>query len=109
LSSTNHGRQTGEIKIRSVPFEEHKAGEDRERFFPFQLGIVNTKEIISKATFTRESPHPLFAKEGYIASLWQREVRRDFIDKVALRMNSLVTSGALNARRNARSSADMAR
>jgi len=41
LSSTNHGRQTGEIKIRSIPFEVHKAGEDRERFFPFQLGIVN--------------------------------------------------------------------
>jgi hypothetical protein len=24
-------------------------------------------------------PSPLFAKEGYCASLWKREVRRDFI------------------------------
>jgi len=55
LSSTNHGRQPGEIKIRSVPFEEHKAGVDRERFFPFQLGIVNTKEIIRKATLSIKS------------------------------------------------------
>jgi hypothetical protein len=26
--------------------------------------------------------NPLFAKEGDLASLWQREVRRDFIDDV---------------------------
>jgi hypothetical protein len=27
-------------------------------------------------------PSPLFAKEGYKTSLWQREVRRDFINNV---------------------------
>ena len=37
------------------------------------------------------SPNP-FAKEGYIASLWQREVRRDFIDNVPILMVSLVNS-----------------
>jgi hypothetical protein len=26
-------------------------------------------------------PSPLFAKEGYYSSLWQREVRRDFTNQ----------------------------
>jgi hypothetical protein len=29
---------------------------------------------------------PLFAKEGNIASLWQREVRRDFLNNVTFLM-----------------------
>jgi hypothetical protein len=37
-------------------------------------------------------PLPLFAKEGFIPSLWQREVRRDFIVNVFILMTSLVGS-----------------
>jgi hypothetical protein len=29
-------------------------------------------------------PSPLFAKEGHYSSLWQREVRRDFIKLMSL-------------------------
>jgi hypothetical protein len=36
-------------------------------------------------------PLPLFSKEGYITSLWQREVRRDFIINVFILMTLLVT------------------
>ena len=32
--------------------------------------------------FLKNLPLPLFTKEGYISSLWQREVRRDFIMSV---------------------------
>jgi hypothetical protein len=35
-------------------------------------------------------PLPLFGKEGYITSLWQREVRRDFIINVFILMTLLV-------------------
>jgi len=35
-------------------------------------------------------PSPLFAKEGYISSLWQREGRRDFIINVFIIMTLLV-------------------
>jgi hypothetical protein len=37
---------------------------------------------ISKLNLHRSEnlPLPLFAKEGYKSSLWQREVRRDFIN-----------------------------
>jgi hypothetical protein len=38
---------------------------------------------------------PLFAKEGYIASLWQREVRRDFLNNVVIFMASLVAMNIL--------------
>ncbi len=37
------------------------------------------------------SPLPLFAKEGYKTSLWQREVRRDFINTVIPIMSLLVS------------------
>jgi hypothetical protein len=40
-------------------------------------------------------PFPLFAKEGYIASLWQREVRRDFLNNVVIFMASLVAMNIL--------------
>jgi hypothetical protein len=40
-------------------------------------------------------PFPLFAKEGYIASLWQREVRRDFLNNVVIFMASLVAVNIL--------------
>jgi hypothetical protein len=36
-------------------------------------------EFIRKESFLKNLPLPLFTKEGYSASLWQREVRRDFI------------------------------
>jgi hypothetical protein len=35
-------------------------------------------------------PLPLFAKEGYKTSLWQREVRRDFIKNVVTIMKLLI-------------------
>jgi len=35
-------------------------------------------------------PLPLFSKEGYITSLWKREVRRDFIINVFILMTLLV-------------------
>jgi hypothetical protein len=35
-------------------------------------------------------PTPLFSKEGYIPSLWQREVRRDFIINVLILMTLLI-------------------
>jgi hypothetical protein len=39
-----------------------------------------------KAQLNKNLPFPLFAKEGNIASLWQREVRRDFINNATLVM-----------------------
>jgi hypothetical protein len=36
-------------------------------------------------------PFPLFSKEGYITSLWKREVMRDFIINVFILMTLLVT------------------
>ena len=36
-------------------------------------------------------PFPLFAKEGFKSSLWQREVRRDFINNVVIIMRLLIT------------------
>jgi hypothetical protein len=50
-----------------------------------------TKEFIGKASLLKNLPLPLFAKEGYITSLWQREVRRDFIINVFILMTLLVT------------------
>jgi hypothetical protein len=37
-----------------------------------------TKEGISKDSLLKNLPLPLFTKEGYYSSLWQREVRMDF-------------------------------
>jgi len=54
-----------------------------------------TKKCISKASLLKNLPLPLFAKEGYISSLWQREVRRDFIINVFILMTLLVTTGIL--------------
>jgi hypothetical protein len=34
---------------------------------------------MSKESLLKNLPFPLFAKEGDISSLWQREGRRDFI------------------------------
>jgi len=36
-------------------------------------------------------PFPLFAKEGFKSSLWQREGRRDFINNVVIIMRLLIT------------------
>jgi len=36
--------------------------------------------LIIEKTLSKKTPHPLFAKEGYNSSLWQREGRRDFIN-----------------------------
>jgi hypothetical protein len=44
-----------------------------------------------KASLLKNLPFPLFAKEGYIPSLWQREVRRDFIISVFILMTGLVS------------------
>jgi len=41
-------------------------------------------------------PSPLFAKEGDIASLWQREVRRDFLNNVVTH-SLLVTDATLSS------------
>jgi hypothetical protein len=38
-----------------------------------------TKKGISRASFLKNLPLSLFTKEEYNSSLWQREVRRDFI------------------------------
>jgi hypothetical protein len=40
-------------------------------------------------------PFPLFAKEGDIASLWQREGRRDFIDNLPILNVFSVTDGTM--------------
>ena len=39
------------------------------------------RDGVLKTWIIKNLPFPLFAKEGHIASLWQREVRRDFIDR----------------------------
>jgi hypothetical protein len=53
---------------------------------------AHIKEFISKASLLKNLPLPLFSKEGYITSLWQREVRRDFIINVFILMTLLVTA-----------------
>jgi hypothetical protein len=50
------------------------------------MNLLFTKEFISKASLLKNLPLPLFSKEGYITSLWQREVRRDFIINVFILM-----------------------
>jgi hypothetical protein len=45
---------------------------------------------MGKASSSKNLPLPLFSKEGYIPSLWQREVRRDFIMNVFTLMTLLV-------------------
>jgi hypothetical protein len=50
-----------------------------------------TKEFISKTSLLKNLPSPLFAKEGDDSSLWQREVRRDFIINVFILMTLLLT------------------
>jgi hypothetical protein len=37
------------------------------------------KGLIINRHYSENLPSPLFSKEGYYSSLWQREVRRDFI------------------------------
>ena len=54
----------------------------------FENGV--TKELIGKALLVKNLPLPLFAKEGFISSLWQREDRRDFVIDVFLLMTLLV-------------------
>jgi hypothetical protein len=56
----------------------------------FQTNPKFTKEFISKASLLKNLPTPLFSKEGYITSLWQREVRRDFMINVFILMTLLV-------------------
>ena len=45
-----------------------------------------------EASLLKNLPSPLFSKEGYSSSLWQREDRRDFIINVFIFMNVLVLS-----------------
>src|SRR4030042_4096791 len=40
---------------------------------------MRSMNFITKGLLLKNLPSPLFAKEGFIPSLWQREVRRDFI------------------------------
>jgi hypothetical protein len=54
--------------------------------------IIVTKEFISKASLLKNLPLPLFAKEGYISSLCQREVRRDFLFNVFILMTVLLNA-----------------
>jgi len=68
---------------------------------PLRSFRIFTEEFISKASLLRNLPLPLFAKEGYIPSLWQRsvrlateEVRRDFIINVFILMTLLVNAFA---------------
>jgi hypothetical protein len=49
-----------------------------------------TKAFVSEVLL-KNLPSPLFAKEGEIASLWQREGRRDFIINVFILMIVLLT------------------
>jgi hypothetical protein len=53
-----------------------------------------TKELKSKVTYIIKSPLPPLYQRGDIASLWQREVRRDFPNNVVILMNSLVVRRA---------------
>jgi hypothetical protein len=53
--------------------------------------VIVTKECISKKSLSENLPLPLFAKEGFKPSLWQREVRRDFINIVFILMTLLVS------------------
>jgi hypothetical protein len=60
------------------------------------VNVSVTKEFISKASLLKNLPTPLFSKEGYVTSLWQREVRKDFIINVFILMTLLVTHPPLN-------------
>ena len=52
---------------------------------------------VSKLNFhnSENLPLPLFAKEGYKSSLWQREVRRDLINNVVIIMRLLISVAVL--------------
>jgi hypothetical protein len=50
--------------------------------------FIFTNKVISKDAYIVKSP--LFAKEGDITSLWQREVRWDFLNNVVILMALLV-------------------
>jgi hypothetical protein len=52
--------------------------------------VVVFKKFISDASLFKNLPFPLFAKEGFISSLWQREVRRDFVIDVFMFVTLLV-------------------
>jgi hypothetical protein len=53
-----------------------------------------TKEFISKASLLKNLPSPLFSKEGFIPSLWKREVRRDLVIDV-FNTNDLINTNVL--------------
>jgi hypothetical protein len=55
-----------------------------------QFATAVTEELISKTPSLKNLPSPLFAKEGDDPSLWQREVRRDFIINVFILMTLLL-------------------
>jgi hypothetical protein len=63
-----------------------KGGHDKSR----KLSGLNAVKI--NLYKSENLPLPLFAKEGYKSSLWQREVRRDFIDNVVIIMRLLINS-----------------
>ena len=69
----------------SLIFSEKNVSND----YPFN---PLTKKCISKASLLKNLPSPLFSKEGYSSSLWQREDRRDFIINVFILMTVLVLS-----------------
>jgi len=52
-----------------------------------------TKKCLSTASLLRNLPFPLFAKEGCITSLWQREARRDFMINVFMVVSVLAKAG----------------
>jgi hypothetical protein len=74
----------------------HNHGTERSisESLSFQIRLI--KEFISKESLLKNLPFPLFAKEGCISSLWQREVRRDFIINVFILMTVLVTPEILH-------------
>ena len=76
-----------------------------KQFIPFielnkvtnPVTTVNFLLRVSKLNFNKSEnlPFPLFAKEGYKSSIWQREVRRDFINNVVIIMRLLISVAVL--------------
>jgi hypothetical protein len=58
------------------------------------LNLYVTDELLRVLKLNRHKlenlPLPLFAKEGDKSSLWQREVRRDFINNVVIIVRLLI-------------------
>jgi hypothetical protein len=76
-----------------MKYKQYKPRNLKVAATPFRNSGLNTKEFTSKASLLKNLPLPLFSKEGYFTSLWQREVRRDFIINVFILMTLLVREG----------------